>query len=374
MIRLASIITILIFLILPSLSLAEEAPDLYFFWAEGCPFCEQQKDFLKEIEEQYPRINIRQYSTEEPGSINILIRLVEEHPGSERYLGATPMTFIGEDFFVGFSSEIGNEIENSIEKYYQETEIENEEKDTFYLPILGNINPEKWPLGGLALVIGLIDGLNICSLGALIIILILVFALHSRKLTIFFGGFFIFITALVYGFLIFIWNQLFSVFLPYMSAMEMIIGLAAFLGGFYFLKQFFDFRKQGPVCRIEENKIISSLTKKLENSFKEKKSNWALLGGVIFFAAMVTIIEFPCSAVFPIVFTGILAQANLSIVASLFYIFIYLLFYMLDEIAVFLIAVFTRKIWINSGPFMTWISFIGALVLFFISYYYIFVL
>jgi len=47
---------------------------------------------------------------------------------------------------------------------------------------------------------------------------------------------------------------------------------------------------------------------------------------------------------------------------------------MLDEVTVFLVVIFTRKIWIASGPFMTWASFGGALVLFFISYYYFFVL
>jgi len=87
-----------------------------------------------------------------------------------------------------------------------------------------------------------------------------------------------------------------------------------------------------------------------------------------------SIIEFPCSAVFPLVFTGILAQANLPFIVSLFYIAVYFFFYMLIEIIVFLLAVFTRKIWIASGPFMTWTSFVGALVLFFISYYYFFVL
>ena len=374
MIRLVLAITILIFLAFPFLSLAEEGPDLHFFWGEGCAFCERQKDFLKEIEKKYPEINIYQYSIEESGSISILRKLMEEHPGSETYFGSVPLTFIGKDFFAGFSPEIGNKIENSIKKHYEEIGTENDEKEIFSLPILGEIDPEKWSLGTLAVVIGSIDGLNICSLSALVIILFLVFALHSRKLTFIFGGVFIFVAALVYGFLIFLWHQLFLILLPYMFIMRIIIGMAAFLGGFYFLKQFFKFRKQGPVCQIGESKIITSLTKKLESSFKEKRSNWALLGGVILFAVIVTVIEFPCSAVFPVVFTGILAQANLSLITSLFYIVVYLFFYTLIEIVVFLLAVFTRKIWIASGPFMTWMSFVGALVLFFVFYYYLFLL
>ena len=357
---------------------AEEGPSLHFFWARACPFCEEQKVFLKEIESKYPDLNIYQYSIQEPGNIDILKELMEGHPGSERYLGSVPLTFIGEDFFVGFSKDIGNRIENSIKKYYEEIgeEIEgiNEEKEIFYLPVLGEIDPQKWSLGLLAAVIGSIDGFNVCSLGALIVILLLVFALQSRKLTLIFGGLFIFVTVVVYGFLVFLWHQLFSILLPYMFLMRLVIGLAAFFGGIYFLKQFFRFKKHGPVCQIGESKIITSLTKKLESFFKERRNIFFLLGGVILFAAIVTIIEFPCSAVFPVVFTGILAQANLPLLNSLFYIVVYLFFYMLDELAVFLVAVFTRKIWIASGPFMTWMSFAGALVLFFLAYYYFFVL
>lgn len=371
----AVILFFLVFSVLPeSTAFGEEQPALHFFWGEGCPFCERQKVFLKEIEAKYPDLKIYQHAIQEPGSIDILKELMEKQPGSERYLGSVPLTFISEDFFAGFSPEIGNKIENSIRKHYEEIETGNDEKEKFYLPILGEINLERWSLGTLAVIIGLIDGFNVCSLGALVMILVLVFALRSRKLTLIFGGFFIFISVLVYGFLVFLWHQLFSTLLPYMSLMKIILSVAALFGGVYFLKQFFKFRKQGPVCQVGESKIITAATQKLESAFKEKRNIWILLGGVVMFAALVTIIEFPCSAVFPVVFTGILAQASLPLIVSLFYIAVYLFFYTLDEVAVFLLAVLTRKIWIASGHFMTWMSFAGALVLFFLFYYYLFVL
>lgn len=358
-----------------SANFEEEKPDLHFFWTPSCPYCNKQKIFLEEIALKYPDLKIYGYNLYESNNVEKLKGIMKDYQGSERYLGSVPLTFIGKYFFVGFSEEIGEKIENSIKNYYEEDGKEKfDEEDIFYLPVLGQIDPQKWSLGTLAVVIGSIDGLNICSLGALVVILILVFTLHSRKLTIIFGGLFIFISALVYGFLVFLWHQLFSIFLPYMPAMKIIIGLFAFFGGLYFLKQFFEFRKKGPVCQFEKNKIIVSLSKKLENSFKEKRNILFLMSGVILFAATVTVIEFPCSAVFPVVFSGILAQAKISLLASIFYIIVYLFFYMLIEIVVFLIAVFTRKIWIAYGPFMTYMSFIGALVLFFISYYYVFVL
>jgi len=382
MVKLFSISAILMCFALPFLTEGSvegvNGVTLHFFWTSGCPYCEQQRIFLEELGRKYPDLKIYQYDLHQAASVDILEKLIEKHPGSEKSFGAAPLTFIGDDFFVGFSQKIGDRIENSIKKYYKKTEEEiediEEEKEVFYLPVLGEIDPQKWSLGVLATVIGTIDGFNVCSLGALIIILILVFALHSRKLTFIFGGLFILAVVLVYGLLVFLWHQLFSVFLPYMSLMKIIIGLAAFFGAIYFLKQFFKFRKQGPVCKIGESKIITAASQKLESFFKEKKSLWILLAGVILFATLVTIIEFPCSAVFPVVFTGILAQAKLPVFTFLFYIFIYLFFYMLDEVVVFLVAAFTRKIWITSWHFMIWMSLVGSLVLFFLAYYYLFVL
>ena len=142
------------------MALAKEEPSLHFFWARACPHCEQQKVFLKEIKTKYPDLKIYQHSLHDSESIDILKELIKKHPGSERYLGSVPLTFVGEDFFVGFSQEIGNRIENSIGKYYQEIEIEDDEKEMFYLPILGEIDLEKWSLGLLSVVIGSVDGFN----------------------------------------------------------------------------------------------------------------------------------------------------------------------------------------------------------------------
>lgn len=370
-------VTLLFFLSLPVFAQKETDLELNFFGAPGCPYCEKEKIFLGEIAEKYPDLKINIYSLSEEGAVEKMMELINKYPGSEKYLGSVPITFLAEEFFVGFSEEKGLQIENSIKNFYQRAEEESEEntvKDIFSLPFLGEIDPQGKSLFVLAAVIGLIDGLNICSLGALILILVLVLALESRRMTFIFGGLFILITILVYGFLIFLWHQIFSFIVPYMSLIKIIIGGAALFGGFYFFKQFLKFRKQGPACEMKEGKIISTATRKLEDSFKQRKNFLFLLGAVILFAAVVTIIEFPCSAVFPVVFTGILAQANLSFLTSIFYMTLYLLFYMLIAIVIFLTAVFTKKIWIASGRVMTWISLIGALLLFFLSYYYLFMI
>ncbi len=354
---------------------ASENKELHFFWIEGCPFCQHQKEFLVGLKERHTDLKIFDYSISEEETIPILSDFIDRHKGSEKYHGVVPLTFIDNKFFVGFNDAVGEDIERAV-IYYQKNIKNNQEivGGGITIPIIGEIDLENWSLGTLAITIGIIDGFNVCSLGALVLILTLVLGLKSRKLTLILGGMFIFISVFVYGLLVFMWHQIFSILMPYVDFMETIIAIAALLGAFYFLRQFFKFIKKGAVCDSQSNSVVQKAIKRIQKIFKERKNIWALLGGVCLFAVIVTIVEFPCTAIFPVIFTGILVEANIPLSASIFYILLYLLFYMLDELAIFLIAVYTKKIWISSGKFMPIISLLGAGILFFIAYYYLFVL
>ena len=362
-------------LIFPTLAAASEIPTLHFFWMDGCPFCEQQKIFLQELKKEYPTLQVRDYSIPDQRNEQILQEMINLHPEAKRYLGIVPITFLGDNFFLGFNPEIEKQIRDQVAFYSEETAVISEPRNrTFDVPLIGVINIENWSLGGLAIIIGAIDGFNVCSLGALILILSLVLTFKSRKLTLILGGFFILITVVIYGILMFAWHQLFLVFSPYLFLMRVIIGTISLLGGLYLARQFFRSWKKGPVCETQENKIVRMARTKLEEVFQKKRKFLPLLTAIALFAVIITIVEFPCTAVFPLIFTGILAGANLSTRAALPYILIYLFVYMLDELAIFLIAVLTRNIWIASPKFMNVLSVIGATLLFFISYYYFFVL
>ena len=347
--------------------------ELHFFWAPGCSFCDRQKAFLERIDEEYPDLEIYQYNAVARENTDVLRELMEYYPGSEDYFGSVPLTFIKDKFFVGFDETRGQHMERLIKEHYENAGEEltgDDQKTSYTLPILGEIHPDERSLFGWAVIISLVDGFNICSIGALILILVLVLALDSRKLTFIFGGLFILVTALAYGFLMLLWSQIFSLLIPYMLIMSMIIGFAAFFGAIYFLKQVFKFRKQGSVCNMKDNKLVSAVSQKVERAFKEKKSVLNVLGMIALFAIIVTIIEFPCSAVFPVVFTAMLSRVEPGFSAEVFYISVYIFFYMLIAIAIFLSAVFTKKIWVASGKFMTLVSLIGSLILFALAYHY----
>ncbi|MDD2913049.1 MAG: hypothetical protein PHH17_00515 [Candidatus Pacebacteria bacterium] len=243
--------------------------------------------------------------------------------------------------------------------------------ETINLPFLGEVNLFQFSLPVLSIVLGTIDGLNVCSIGALVLILSIVLVFKKRSSILFFGGLFLFVVSIVYGILVMFWYQVFSFILPFFTYMRAAISAISFFGGIYFFKEFLRLRK-GLTCTMSNNKLVEKTVKHLQESFSSKKSFFALVLSVIFFAAVVTIIEFPCSAAIPVVFTSILAEKGVGILGYLFYILLYLFFYLLDEIVVFLVAVFTKKIWFREGKFITYATLAGSLVLFFIAYYYAF--
>ena len=243
---------------------------------------------------------------------------------------------------------------------------------TTVLPIVGEMDLEDWPLILLAVVVGSVDGFNVCSIGALLVILSLVMVLNSRRLMLLMGGLFILTTVAVYGALMFLWYWLFTYLAPLQSILEFIIVALALGGGIFFLRQFFRFRRYGVTCDSAGNVIISSATSKIQRVFEEGRGVLLLAGAVLVFAGLVVLIEFPCSAAVPVVFVGVLAQAGLSIPALIFHVGLYLFFYMLIEVIVFTVAVVTKKLWLASPGVVTWMNLVGAITLFLLALYFMF--
>ncbi|MEX2409974.1 MAG: hypothetical protein WD607_01155 [Candidatus Paceibacterota bacterium] len=348
-----------------------ESLTVYFFYSPTCPYCHTQSDFLDKIEPNYPEVNIERFNINNTENHDLLRELSAKH-NAERFLGTVPITFIGEDFFLGFDNElgIGKDIERSIERQ-SGIEAEDIETPAPSIPIINNIDTENASLLGLAAILGFLDGFNVCSLGALLLILGLVISLRSRKKIIVLGGSFILITSITYGLLIFLWYQLFSLFSGYLTAIQIIIGLLGVAGGIYFLNEFRQFRKYGPTCSTSGSRIISKISGKVEEGLKSKSNLIFLIGLVLVFGALVTIIEFPCSAAIPVIFTGILSQQGLSFASYIFYIGIFLLFYLIDELIIFLVAIWKMDIWMTSPKFVTWATLIQGLVLISFGLYYL---
>ncbi|PKM91334.1 hypothetical protein CVU82_01915 [Candidatus Falkowbacteria bacterium HGW-Falkowbacteria-1] len=340
----------------------DKSIEILFFGSPTCPHCLAEKQFLKELKEKHPEIILKEYEFSK--NIDLANKLYESHKVPKNQQGLVPATFIDDVFFVGFSESTGNDIENHIKG------LEIKKSSEIKIPFFGKVDMYKLSLPVLSIVLGIVDGFNVCSLGALVIILGLVLVLRSRKKILLLGGTFLLVTGLTYGLLIFMWHQLFSFISPYIKSMELLIGVLSMVGGIYLLREFIKSLKQGASC--DSGGIVSKLSPKVEKIFSNKKSLAVLIGVVFLFSAIITIVEFPCSALLPVLFASILFESNLSLSSTLFYMAIFLLFYMLDELIVFLIAFFTMKIKIISPKFINTFNLIAALIFLFLGSYYLY--
>ena len=80
-------------------------------------------------------------------------------------------------------------------------------------------------------------------------------------------------------------------------------------------------------------------------------------------AAGVNTVELACSFGFPLAFSKMLVSLNLPAFQYYLYIFIYVLFYMLDDLIIFLIAVLTMRLTKVSDKYLKTIKLISGIVL-----------
>ncbi len=348
---------------------AESPETIHFFEDSRCPDCARQKEYMENVLlEEYPDLEVEVYEISERENQELLKEMMEER-GVEDYRLMVPTTFIGENYFQGFYEE-----DRELMKRALEGENVMMEQRACYveIPFIGEVCVETLPLPALAAVLGSLDGLNVCSIGALILILMIVLSFDSRKKIVFYGGLFIVTAVAIYGLLVFAWTALFQTIAHFIGPINTIIGIAAFLGALYFLKEFIRFLKYGPTCESTNSKLAQKATKKVKSAFNNEASRTVvLITSVMLFAAVITLVELPCSFGLPMVYGGILAQTGLPWISYAFYIGLYLFFYMLIELIIFAGAVITKEVWIAQSNLITWVYLAGTLVLFFLSYYYL---
>lgn len=377
-----------------------DLPEINFFYSQTCPHCAEQKEFHEYLLEKYPNLIINSYDIASFKTAPILKNFAEKY-GAEKYLGLVPLTFIGESFFLGFDTAetTGAQIELALIKNNpilmeqaefcdenknqlcivenQNTNVSSHIADNNYttindlsrLSFLG-IKAEDLSLPILSIVLGFLDGFNVCSIGALILILSLALTFKSRRDIFILGGVFLLITGITYASLIFVWFSIFQLLAPFVRVMEIIIGLIGIVGAVIFFRQYFRFKKYGPACEFSNLPIINNLANRIKQLFSDRKNIWLMISAVILFAFVVTVIEFPCSAVIPVALAAILTNAGTGLLATSIYLGLFMIFYLLDEIIVFVIGVITLKIWFSNSGLASKLVLIQALLFAIIGIFY----
>lgn len=366
------------FLFLPNVNALENVK-LYLFYNYDCPHCADEKVYLKELEEEYDNLEIIKYEVKKDEENKELLSEFLKQQGWD--INAVPLTIIGTNYFVGYNDDIGTKIRCAVNYYGNNvhrdlvgeflgtSEVREDLIDEFNInsckftvPIIGEVNPKNISLPLVSAVIGLVDGFNPCAMWVLLFLISLMIGMKNRKRMWCLGIAFLLSSAIVYFAFMMTWINVAGMFSS-SKIIEILVAIVALLGGgvnlYHFIKEV---RAKDVGCSVTNNakkKKIMVRAKEIvtENSFL------LALGGVIILAVSVNIIELACSAGLPILFAQILAMNDLSSAQTLFYNILYIVFFLIDDIIVFVIAMTTMKITGISNKYNKYAHLIGGIIM-----------
>lgn len=371
------IITLLSFI--PNIKAEEKQLDLYLFYGDGCPHCKALEEYLDDYLKDKDNIKLHEYEIWYSEENQNLFKKVQN--AMDIKANGIPYLVIGEDVVQGFIENYTEEKINGYIKYYQNKDYNDKagvalglkeetlnnstikkDKDTKYeVPILGKIDAKKVSLPLLAVVIGAVDGFNPCAMWILLFLISMLLGMHDRKKMIILGLAFIFTSGLVY--LLFMLSFLnIATFINNISILRLIISILALLFGLININSYFKSLKKDTGCEVVDQTKRKKIVTRIKNIVNNNKFILSLIG-IILLAASVNLIELLCSLGLPVIFTEILSLNNLNKIEKGTYILIYILFFLIDDIIIFLIAVFSSKVTAISNKYTKYSHLIGGLIM-----------
>jgi thiol-disulfide isomerase/thioredoxin len=365
---------------------------IYFFWGDGCPHCATAKPFLARLAQQYPRVQVRDFEVwNNAANREPLIQMAAKF-GFEPT--AVPTIFIGERYWVGFAEKpLGQEIEAYVaacalsgcpdagagvfgptapaptrpavptlapptvvpvgpaaqKQPAQPTAMPAAapapaappvKSSTLTLPLIGPVDLATQSLALSTALIAFVDGFNPCSLWVLSVLLALTLHTGSRKKVFIIGLVFLTVTSLVY--MLFI-AGLFTMFtvISFVGWIRLVVALVAFFFGAVNIKDYFWF-KEGISFTIADEKK-PGLYRNMRRVLQAGDSLPALIGATIVMSAGASLVEFSCTAGFPVLWTNLLVSQGVTAFTFVLLLALYMLIYQIDEMGIFLVAVFSMR-------------------------------
>jgi len=321
------------------------------FIDSGCGSCLGVKDFAEGLAREHNvEINVYDITNKSEERIYEVFKKTYSAPDA-----GFPVIFVGERFLLGRTAIFDN-LHSEMDRCAEEGCPIPEEKIKGlmpYVPSMGDLTPEKniieLPLFGridvsevglfaFSAMVGLLDGFNACAMWVLCFLLTLLVYSGSRKRVLLIGGTFILVSGIVYFLFISALMNLF-LFVGYLGIIRAIIGIVAIIFGIINVKDFFAFGRGFSLMISKERK--KKIIEKMRAVLKPEISLPATVAGVVLLALGVNMIELLCTVGFPAIYTGIMASQNISVLTYYFYLFVYISFYMLDDLVLFAIITTT---------------------------------
>ena len=382
------IITALLLFIPFVVSKEEKTLRVYLFHQESCPHCKKEIQYLEELKNEYSNLDVVTYEvSQNVMNYNFMNRVIDKTGIVTN--GQVPFTIIGTDYYIGFEDHAKKSIKDSIDKFLNDknsidviAKVKNGEdvsnikynvdpKSTKVIPILGEIDAKKVSLPLVAIVIGAVDGFNPCAMWVLLFLIGMLFHMKDKKKMWILGITFLLTSAVMYLLIMAAWLK---VALSFMTVvwLRIFIAIVALVAGLVNLNSYIKEKKRkDDGCEIVDEKKRKKMFTKIKKITSEKKFILAIFG-IIALAISVNLVELACSAGLPLIFTQILALNDLSTFEYVIYMLIYILFFLIDDIVVFVIAMLTLNIKGISSKYGKYSHLIGGIIMILIGILMIF--
>lgn len=399
------LIVFAVFLLLPVSAKADEKViNIHLFYGNGCPHCAAEEEFLSDYLKDRTDVKLYKYEIWYDSHNQELLSKVQKEMGTTNKNGV-PFTVIGKKTIVGYADGVTDEqikdainyylnndyrdyageitgkvkkteVKEDITKDESKTEDKTENKiekaddtkdsdqtdENVTVPVLGKINAKKVSLPILAVVLGFVDGFNPCAMWILIFLITMLFNMKDRKKMWILGLTFILTSGIVYLMFMLAWLNL-ATFISKIAFIRLLIAVIALVVGLINVYKYIDsLKKKDEGCDVVDKKDRKKIMEKIISITHEKKFIIALLG-IMVLAASVNIIELMCSIGIPLLFTQILAMNNLSTFNYMIYMFIYIFFFLIDDIVIFVISMVTLKVTGLSTKYTKYSHLVGGIIM-----------
>lgn len=314
---------------------------LVLFHGDGCPHCAAERAFLEELGAAHPHLRIEEHEVWYDEQGQQLLLTTAEQLGFEPT--GVPVTIIGDRVWIGFDSTTAQEITAVVAAVGSSVPAPAPTAAparTLEVPILGEVDLAGTSLLASTLAIGFVDGVNPCSLWVLSLLLAMVLNRGSRGRVLLVGTVFLTVTAGMYAlYMVGMYSAA-----SYLSGMGWLRLAVAVVAGTFGVLQFKDGLgiTAGPSLSISAGQR-PGIYARMRRVASPEGALAATIAGTVVLAAAVSLLETPCTAGLPLLWTTMLADAGVSTAQAVGLFAAYMLVFLLDELVVFVLAVVTLR-------------------------------
>lgn len=321
--------------------------EMRLYWISTCPHCHEQLKDVKRLQLLYPELKVFTYKLDD--NQKYIKELQDLSQTYQFQFGSMPVSFVGNRVWVGFTSQIGEEIEEKIKKCLSldiDCKINTGTrlvKDRFKIkiPFIGDYDLTHGSLIMSTILIALVDGLNPCSLWVLSLLMTMIVGTNTRKKILVIGLSFLLTTALVYG--LFMAGIVSTIqYLNHLNWIKSGVALLALIFSMVNIKDYFWYKKG--ISFTIPNKFQILIYKNLRKVAHSKQSVFFIICFTVFIAGGIAFVEFPCTAGFPVIWGQLILYYKVSGTQFVSLLLLYILFYLLDELLIFVVIVVTLNI------------------------------